>query len=123
MNDVWQSDWSMMAPEWIVLAAAIALLVMDLALPCDRSRRPLAWGAAAAAALAMIATAAMIPAGSASILHDTFRLDAFAKAFKLVVLAGGAFALLLTADWKPKEGSPHGGEVCLYDGCLRCLGR
>ncbi|MGJ3206339.1 NADH-quinone oxidoreductase subunit NuoN [Geobacillus thermoleovorans] len=110
MNDVWQSDWSMMAPEWIVLTAAIALLVMDLALPSDRSRRPLAWGAAAAAALAMIATAAMIPAGSASILHDTFRLDAFAKAFKFILLAGGALALLLVAEWAPKEGSPHRGE-------------
>ncbi|MED4919457.1 NADH-quinone oxidoreductase subunit N, partial [Geobacillus thermodenitrificans] len=106
MNDVWQANWSMMTPEWIVLAAALVLLLIDLVMPKERSRRPLAWGAAAGAVLALSATAAMIPADPVSILHDTFRLDGFAKAFKLILLAGGALALLLVAEWEPTEGSP-----------------
>ncbi|MGZ0087322.1 NADH-quinone oxidoreductase subunit NuoN [Caldibacillus thermoamylovorans] len=110
MNDVWQSDWSLMTPEWIVLAVAVVLLLIDVAMPDERSRRPLAWGAALGAVLALGATAALIPAEPASILHGTFRLDSFAKAFKLLLLAGGALALLIVAGWNPKEGSRYGGE-------------
>ncbi|MED3843620.1 NADH-quinone oxidoreductase subunit NuoN [Geobacillus stearothermophilus] len=110
MNDVWQANWGMMAPEWVILAAAVVLLLIDLAMPSERSRRPLAWGAAAAAVIALAATAAMIPADPVSILHDTFRLDGFAKAFKLILLAGGALALLLVVDWEPKEGGRYRGE-------------
>jgi NADH-quinone oxidoreductase subunit N len=110
MHTLLQYKWGMMTPEFIVLITALILSLADLWMPNDKNRRPLAWLAVVGVVLALIATAGLIPAKPASILYDTFRLDAFSKAFKLLMLAGGALCLLLALDYRPKEGITHRGE-------------
>lgn len=110
MHTLLQYKWGMMTPEFIVLGTALILSLMDLFMPDDKDRRPLAWIAFVGVAIALIATIGLIPAKTVSILNDTFRLDAFGKAFKLLLLAGGALSLLLAFDYRPKEGLKDRGE-------------
>lgn len=39
-----------------------------------------------------------------SILYDTFRLDSFAIAFKLILLVGTGLVILLAMSYEPKDG-------------------
>lgn len=104
MHTLLQYKWSMMTPEFIVLITALILSLADLWMPNDKNRRPLAWIAVVGVVIALIATAGLIPAKPVSILYDTFRIDSFSKAFKLLVLAGGALCLLLALDYRQKKG-------------------
>ena len=110
MHTLLQYKWGMMTPEFIVLGTALILSLMDLIMPNDRDRRPLAWVAFVGVVVALIAAVGLIPAKAVSILNDTFRLDAFSKAFKLLLLAGGALSLLLAFDYRRKEGLKYRGD-------------
>ncbi|WP_199426065.1 NADH-quinone oxidoreductase subunit NuoN [Thermaerobacillus caldiproteolyticus] len=105
-----QYKWGMMTPEFIILGVATILSLIDLFMPRDKDRRLLAWFAFVGVAIAFVSVIGLLPAKTASILYDTFRLDAFAKAFKLLLLAGAALVLLLALDYKPKEGIKYRGE-------------
>ncbi|SFA48934.1 NADH dehydrogenase subunit N [Parageobacillus thermantarcticus] len=110
MHTLLRYEWGVMTPEFIIIGTALILSLVDLLMPDDKDRRPLAWIAFVGVAIAFVATIGLIPAETTSILHDTFRLDAFGKAFKLLLLAGGALSLLLAFDYRPKEGLKHRGE-------------
>ena len=97
-------DWSGMAPEFFILGTAVLMTLLDLFWPKSINRRLLAWIGLAGIMLALISLAALLGADTIQILGDTFRLDAFAKAFKLLLLAGGALVLLLASGYEPKEG-------------------
>lgn len=105
-----QYKWGVMAPEFIILGVATALSLIDLFMPNNQSRRPLGWFAVAGVIVAIVSLVGLLSVDTTSILHDTFRLDAFGKAFKLLLLTGAALVLLLSLDYEPKEGMNYRGE-------------
>ncbi|MBM4761517.1 NADH-quinone oxidoreductase subunit NuoN [Bacillus sp. B15-48] len=97
-------DWGLMGPEFIILISMVIITLLDLFLPKKIDRKLLGWLSVAAVLLAIIALISLLGAETGAILFDTFRLDGFAKAFKLLLLVGSLFVLLLAIDYDPKEG-------------------
>jgi NADH-quinone oxidoreductase subunit N len=104
MKTMLSYDWGAMAPEFIILGIAALLSIMDLFMPKQVNRRSLAWFALAGILLAFINLVGLLDHEFVSILGDTFRLDSFAMAFKLILLAGGAMVILLAHSYEPREG-------------------
>lgn len=97
-------EWGIMAPEFIILGVATIMSLLDLFMPKSVDRRNIGWFGVAGILLAMISLAGLFDKELTSILYDTFRLDSFAKAFKLLMLAGAALVLILAISDKTKEG-------------------
>ncbi|WP_019243185.1 MULTISPECIES: NADH-quinone oxidoreductase subunit NuoN [Bacillus] len=97
-------NWGVMMPEFIILGVATLLCLIDLFMPSKASRRSLAWIAITGVLLAIISLVGLLSIESTSILHDTFMLDAFGKAFKLLLLVGAVLVLLLAQSYRPVEG-------------------
>jgi NADH-quinone oxidoreductase subunit N len=97
-------EWSLMTPEFIVLIVATVLTLLDLFLPKKFNRNHLGWIGLVGILLALVSVFGLIGRDPGSILYDTFRLDSFAKAFKILLLAGSALVFLLAIDYEPKEG-------------------
>lgn len=97
-------EWGAMGPEFIILGIATILSIVDLFAPKHFDRRILGWIGVAGILLALASLITLIPLDPVSILYDTFRLDAFSKAFKILLLVGAAFVMVLAVSYKPKEG-------------------
>lgn len=97
-------NWSIMTPEFIILAVIAILVIMDLFMPKHMDRKILGWIGIAAIIAAMVSVFGMAGGHVESILHDTFRLDSFAIAFKLLILGGGALVLFLATSYKATDG-------------------
>lgn len=97
-------NWGAMMPEFIILGVATLLTLLDLFMPARMSRRPLGWFAVTGVLLAIISLIGLLPLEVTAILENTFMLDHFAKAFKLILLVGTALVLLLAESYQPKEG-------------------
>ncbi len=103
-------DWGVMAPEFIILGVATLLSLLDLFMASDRDRRPLGWIGIVGILLAIGFTVSLIGNDVTSILYDTFRLDSFAIAFKLILLVGTGLVILLAMSYEPKDGIEYRGE-------------
>lgn len=104
-------DWGIMAPEFIIIGVATIISLLDLFLGKNFDRKNLGWIGVAGIALAMVSLAGMLDNSASSILHETFRLDSFAKAFKLLLLGGSLFVLILAINDGTKQGlEKHRGE-------------
>lgn len=98
-------------PEFIILGTTMALSILDLFWPVHFNRRKLAWLALTGIILAGLSLVSLFSFETVSILSDTFRLDSFAKAFKLLLLIGAGLIILLAEGYEPKEGlREHRGE-------------
>lgn len=97
-------NWLLMIPEFIILGSTAILTLIDLFMPSKKSRQILGWLALAGILGALASLLALLGSGTESILSDTFRLDSFAKAFKLLLLIGSAFVMLLALGYRGKEG-------------------
>jgi len=97
-------QWGIMAPEFIILAVATVLSLMDLFMPKKQNRKILGWIAFTSIIAAFVSLLTLVDYELASILFDTFRLDSYAKAFKLLLLIGAALVMLLAVSYEPKEG-------------------
>jgi NADH-quinone oxidoreductase subunit N len=100
-------DWGIMAPEFIILGVITIMSLLDLFMGKSFDRRNLGWLGAAGIVLALISLVTLLDNNASMILHDTFRLDSFAKAFKLLLLAGSAIVLVLATSYEAKEGLEH----------------
>jgi NADH-quinone oxidoreductase subunit N len=84
-------EWSVMTPEFIILGVAALLTLLDLFLPKKVDRRVLGWFGIVGILAAIISVASLLSTtGAVSILDDSFTLDAFGKAFKLILSRCGA---------------------------------
>lgn len=104
-------DWQAMMPEFIILGTAVLLSLIDLFVGEHKSRRRFGLLALAGvvAALAFLFTQLGDPV--TNILAGTYRLDSFSKAFKLLLLVGTAFVLLMSVHYDKKEEKiKHRGE-------------
>lgn len=104
LNDLLAYNWGVMMPEFIILGTVALLVILDLFLGKSFDRKLFGWIAIAAIVSAGIALVGMLDAPVESILNDTYRLDSFGKAFKLILLAGSVFVMLLAMNYNPKDG-------------------
>ena len=95
--------WSAMTPEFIILGVVAVLSLLDLFLPRSFNRKLLGWLSFASIIAALITVFTLIGDTPVSILYDTFRLDSFAIAFKILLLIGAALAMLLAISYEPEE--------------------
>ncbi|HHY20725.1 MAG TPA: NADH-quinone oxidoreductase subunit N, partial [Bacilli bacterium] len=95
--------WSAMAPEFTILIVATLLSLLDLFMKKKTDRNLLGWLAIGGVAVALIFLTRQIGGEVQSILYDTYRLDSFAIAFKLILLVGTLFVLLLALDYGKNE--------------------
>lgn len=95
INELLNYQWSSMMPEFTILLTAVALSLLDLFMPKNRDRAILIWFALAGIALAIVFLIFQLDDGVVTILNQTYRLDSFAKAFKLLMLIGTGLVLLL----------------------------
>jgi NADH-quinone oxidoreductase subunit N len=93
-----------MTPEFIILGVAAVLSLLDLFMPKKQDRRILGWIAILGIFAAIISVGGLLDMGATSILQDTFRLDGFAKAFKLLLLVGAGLVMFLAVSYEAKEG-------------------
>lgn len=104
METLLSFEWGIMAPEFIILIVATGLSLIDLFLPKRVDRKIIGWIGFAGIVLAIISLVGLLDKEVTTILYDTFRLDAFAKVFKLLLLAGAALVIVLAISYEPKEG-------------------
>ena len=97
-------DWGVMMPEFIILGVATFMTLLDLFMPKGKSRKILGWIGFVGILLAIVSLLGLLDRDVTSILYDTFRLDAFAKAFKLILLVGAGLVMLLGIGYEPREG-------------------
>ncbi|MFD6438296.1 NADH-quinone oxidoreductase subunit NuoN [Peribacillus sp. NPDC060186] len=110
-NTMLSYNWGAMMPEFIILGTAMILSILDLFWPKHFNRRKLAWLALTGIILAFMSLISLFSFETVSILSDTFRLDSFAKAFKLILLFGAGLVILLAESYEPQEGlKEHRGE-------------
>ncbi|WMX55523.1 NADH-quinone oxidoreductase subunit NuoN [Peribacillus sp. R9-11] len=110
-NPMLSYNWGAMMPEFIILGTAMILSILDLFWPKHFNRRKLAWLALTGIILAFLSLISLFSYETVSILSDTFRLDSFAKAFKLILLFGAGLVILLAESYEPQEGlQEHRGE-------------
>ncbi|WP_226654556.1 NADH-quinone oxidoreductase subunit NuoN [Pseudalkalibacillus hwajinpoensis] len=95
INHLLDYQWSSMMPEFTILLTAVALSLVDLFMPKKRDRAILIWFSLAGIALAIIFLIFQLDGGVETIVNQTYRLDSFAKAFKLLMLLGTGLVLLL----------------------------
>ncbi|WP_059171868.1 NADH-quinone oxidoreductase subunit NuoN [Bacillus sp. FJAT-27445] len=111
LEELLSYNWSIMAPEFIILGTAALLTILDLFLPKETDRKMFGWVSIAAIVAAGISLAGMLDAPVTSILADTYRLDGFGKVFKFILLGGAALVMLLAVHYEPKDGfSEYKGE-------------
>lgn len=104
MSEFTSLNWGAMAPEFIILGVIAILIVMDLFMPKSMDRRIIGWVGIAAIFAAVVTLVSFAGGPVKSILDDTFRLDSFAIAFKLLILVGGALVMFLAVSYEPKDG-------------------
>jgi len=97
-------NWSVMTPEFIILGVTALLTLLDLFLPKKQDRRILGWIGIIGIFAAIIALTSMLGTEATSILDDTFTLDAFGKAFKIILLVGAALVMFLAISYEAKDG-------------------
>ncbi|MFK9091533.1 NADH-quinone oxidoreductase subunit NuoN [Bacillus salipaludis] len=97
-------NWSVMTPEFIILGVTVLLTLLDLFLPKKQDRKILGLVGIVGIFAAIIAVASLLGTEATSILDDTFTLDAFGKAFKIILLAGSALVMFLAISYKAKDG-------------------
>ncbi|MFC4077377.1 NADH-quinone oxidoreductase subunit N [Salinithrix halophila] len=102
-------DWTVLAPELTIAGAAALLSIIDLVLKPNRGRHILAWMALAAVAAAGYFTAIRLGAPPYEILADTYRVDDFARAFKLILLTGTGLVFLISfREFREEKGFAQG---------------
>lgn len=102
--------WRIMLPEFIILIAATLITLIDLFRKEKGEARPLAWIALAGILLALVFVVINSGHPVQEILSETYRLDGFATAFKLIFLAGAALIFLLVLEKAKKREAPYQGE-------------
>ena len=102
LQTVLSFEWSYMLPEFIILGAITLLAIWDLFAPKTFNRKNLGIVSflAILAAIVVLLTQIIGKTPEISILFDTYRLDMFAKAFKLIILFAGAIVTLMAIEYK-----------------------
>ncbi len=110
METLLSYQWGAMVPEFIILGVATCLSLLDLFASKNVNRRWFGYIGIVGIALAFVSLLTLLNEPPITILENTFRLDGFAKAFKLLLLVGGAIVMMLAIQYEPKERIDDRGE-------------
>jgi NADH-quinone oxidoreductase subunit N len=110
METLMSYEWKLMAPEFIILGTSVLLSLLDLFLGGKSRSKVLGYIGVLGILGAIWALVMLLGAPSAQILDDTFRLDAFAKMFKLVMMAGALLVMLLAIEYTETRKLLYEGE-------------
>lgn len=103
-------DWGKMAPEFTILITAVVVSLIDLFTRRKRDRRPLVWLSLLGVAVAFVFLVFEIGSPITTILYGTYRLDSFSIAFKMLMLIGTGFVLLMAASYDQKNAISYRSE-------------
>ncbi|QKG85706.1 NADH-quinone oxidoreductase subunit N [Kroppenstedtia pulmonis] len=103
-------DWTVMAPELIILAAAALLSIISLFMKENQNKSLLAWLGLASVLGALYVTVTQFGGPPYEILEDTYRVDDFGLAFKTLLLLGTGLILLVSVREVHQEDTPYQGE-------------
>src|SRR6185369_3445131 len=95
------ANWSLAAPELLLAAGAILLLMLGVFLRRDRMRL-IAWLSVAVLVVTIILVAQM-PAAGGHAFGNLFVVDRFSQFMKVVVLSATALSILLSMDFAERE--------------------
>ncbi|MCS1352267.1 NADH-quinone oxidoreductase subunit N [Mechercharimyces sp. CAU 1602] len=97
-------DWIVMAPELILVCAAVLLSLLDLVLRDEQRRTLIAWLSVLFVGFSLTVTLSQWGEAPYEILADTYRIDAISLSFKVLLLIGVLAVLLLSiADVRRSE--------------------
>ncbi|HEU5139668.1 MAG TPA: NADH-quinone oxidoreductase subunit NuoN [Bacillales bacterium] len=102
--------WGMMAPEFTIFITAVVLSLMDLFFSRHFNRRLFAWWGLLGVVVAFVFCLTEIGSPVTTILGGTYQLDSFALAFKMLLLIGAGFVLLMSVDYDKKGEVAYRGE-------------
>lgn len=88
-------QWESMGPEIILIAAALLLLVLELVLPKNVSRKVIGWVGLISVVAAFVWLITLYNHEPVNLLFGTFKLDSFSIVFKTILLIGAILVLLL----------------------------
>lgn len=103
-------EWGILTPEFIIVGVATLLSIIDLFLKKEKSRTPLALLGVAGIIAAFVAVLSQLDHPQTSILYETYRLDSFSKAFKLILLGATALIFIVSIDYNNKKVKELRGE-------------
>lgn len=105
MNEVFaQIKWSLLAPEFTIIAGIVLLLLLDLFLSETISRTWFGFVGFTSVIASFALAVSQLSLKPAEILYGTYRLDPLSLVFKLIFLAATALILLFAMDRK-KDGA------------------
>ncbi|SDW41987.1 NADH dehydrogenase subunit N [Marininema mesophilum] len=110
MNTLIDYDWTVMAPELTIVVMAAFLSVIDLFLHPNKDRRLFMWPTLIGIVGAMCFVGMSWGKPAYQILADTYRVDDFALAFKMIMLIGTAFITVMSYGAFRKEKGFAEGE-------------
>ncbi|RKD23080.1 NADH-quinone oxidoreductase subunit N [Ammoniphilus oxalaticus] len=94
-----QYDWSVMAPEFTILAVVTLMTLIGLFTSSVKDRRFIGWLGILGCIVAAWFVFQNVGGGVVEILHGSFRVDAYGNIFKLIFLAGTAVTLLMSMNY------------------------
>jgi NADH-quinone oxidoreductase subunit N len=111
VKDIFSYDWSYLLPEFVILGFATALSLLDLLIG-KRGSRLIGWLSLVGVVLAGVFVIVNMNTLDKpySYMADMLRVDDYGNAFKLLFLAGVAFALLLSLSYLRNGEVTHQGE-------------
>lgn len=110
LEQVLSYPWRIMLPEFTILGVATLMTLLDLFMKDKLNRRVLPWLGLAGTALAILFVCLNIGQPVQQILYDTYRLDGFGNAFKLLFLSGTFIIFLLSLDYLRRGEIAYQGE-------------
>ncbi|WP_048601488.1 NADH-quinone oxidoreductase subunit NuoN [Rubeoparvulum massiliense] len=109
-DQLFQYEWSIMAPELTIVIAAFLITLIDLFLRTNRSRRFLGWLALAAVVMAGYFLYQDLGTAPKELFNEMYRLDSFAIAFKFLFLIGTAIMFILSLQAIERREIVYQGE-------------
>jgi NADH-quinone oxidoreductase subunit N len=110
INTLASYPWQIMMPEFTILGIATLLSLLDLFMKDKVNRKVLAWIALGGIGVAFYFTTLGIGQPVQQILFDTYRLDGFATAFKMIFLLSTAMVFIISFDYVKRKDIPYEGE-------------
>ncbi|MFD2368423.1 NADH-quinone oxidoreductase subunit NuoN [Brevibacillus sp. GCM10020057] len=112
VKDIFSYNWSYLLPEFIILGFATVLSLLDLFAGKRLGKQVIGWLSLVGVVLAAVFV--FVNVGTLdkpySYMADMIRIDNYGNAFKLLFLAGTAFALLMSLSYLKQQEVEHTGE-------------
>ncbi|MCR8963069.1 NADH-quinone oxidoreductase subunit NuoN [Brevibacillus halotolerans] len=126
VKDIFSYNWSYLLPEFTILGFATVLSIVDLIAGKRLNRTIMGWLSLLGVLIAGYFIVSNVTSLKEPVIYmaDMMRVDHFGSAFKLILLAGVAFALLMSISYiKKTDEVVHSGEFyyLMLMGLVGCM--